>query len=94
MATAEDTSVLRERMGGMERALMEQQARADQAPAALQGLQEQQRQQAAQQAQRWAAAAQAAAHGGTDVVDPRQLGKPVAFNGRETLEVLMSPGAG
>ena len=90
IATAEDTSVLRERMGGMERALMEQQARADQATGALQGLQEQQRQQAAQQAQCRAAAAQAAAHGGTDVVDSRQLEKLVAFNGRETVEVVQS----
>ena len=59
MATAEDMRVLLERIGGMERALMEQQARAHQAAPALQALQ---RQQTAQQAQRWAAAAQAPRH--------------------------------
>ena len=71
----------------MERALMEQQARAHQAAPALQALQ---RQQTAQQAQRWAAA-QAPAHGGSVVVDTRLLGKSVAFDGRVTLEVVQVP---
>ena len=70
----------------MERALMEQQARVDQAKAALQALQQQELLSAttAQHAQRRAAAAQAAAIGASGVVDTRLLGKPVAFDGRET----------
>ena len=65
MASAEDMRALLERIGGMERALIEQQARADQASTALQALQQQQQQSAttAQQAQRRAAAAQAAGAG-------------------------------
>ena len=88
MATAEDMRVLLERIGGVARALMEQQARAHQAAPALQALQ---RQQTAQQAQRWAAAAQALAHGGTAVVDTRLLWKSVVFDGRVTLEVVQVP---
>ena len=77
---------LLERIGGMERALIEQQARADQATTALQALQalQQQQQQSAttaQQAQRRAAAAHAA---GAGVVDTKLLSKPMAFDGRET----------
>ena len=70
----------------MERALLEQQARADQAATALQALQQQQQQSAttAQQAQRRAAAAQAAGAGASAAVDTRLLSKPMAFDGRET----------
>ena len=77
---------LLERIGGMERALIEQQARADQASTALQALQQQQQQSAttAHQAQRRAAAAQAAGAGASAVVDTRLLSKPMAFDGRET----------
>ena len=77
---------LLERIGGMERALLEQQARADQASTALQALQQQQQQSAttAQQAERRAAAAQATGAGASAVVDTRLLSKPMAFDGRET----------
>ena len=44
MASAEDMRTLLERIGGMERALIEQQARVDQASTALQALQQQQQQ--------------------------------------------------
>ena len=73
--SAEDMRALLERIGGMERALIEQQARADQASTALQALQHQQQQSAttAQQAQRRAAAAQAAGAGASAVVDTRLL---------------------
>ena len=77
---------LLEHVGGMERALIEQQARADQASTALQALQQQQQQSAttAQQAQRRAAAVQAAGAGASAVVDTRLLSKPTAFDVRET----------
>ena len=70
----------------MERALLEQQARANKATAALQAVQQQQQQSAvsAQQGQRHAAAAQTAGIGASAVVGTRLLGKPVAFDGRET----------
>ena len=42
MASAEDSRVVLERIGGMDRELLEQQARADQATAVLQGMQAQQ----------------------------------------------------
>ena len=86
MASAEDMRVLLKRTGGMERALMEQQTRAGQPSAALQGKQAQQQQTAApaQEAQRRAAAAQTAGIGASVVVDTRLLGKPVALDGRET----------
>ena len=86
MSSAEDKRILLERTGGMERALLEQQAQADQAATALQALQQQQQQSAttAQQAQRRAAAAQAAGAGASAVVDTRLLSKPMAFDGRET----------
>ena len=67
---------------------MEQHARADQATTALQALQQQQQEQqsatTARHAQRHAAAAQAAGIGASAVVDAGLLGKPVAFDGRET----------
>ena len=86
LSSAEDVRVLLERIGGMERALLEQQARADQAATALQALQQQQQQSAttAQQAQRRAAAAQAAGAGASAVVDTRLLSKLMALDGRET----------
>ena len=86
MASAEDMRALLEPIGGMERARIEQQARADQASTALQALQQQQQQSAttAQQAQRRASAAQAAGAGASTVVDTRLLSKPMAFDGRET----------
>ena len=86
VASAEDIRALLERIGGTERALIEQQARADQASTALQALQQQQQQSAttAQQAQRSAAATQAAGAGASAVVDTRLLSKPMAFGGRET----------
>ena len=86
VASAEDMRVLLERIGGMESALIEQQARADQASTGLQALQQQQQQSAttAQQAQRRAAAAQAAGAGASAVVDKRLLSKPMAFDGCET----------
>ena len=75
MASAEDMR-FQERIGGMERAPIEQQARADQASTALQALQQQLHQSVttAQQAQRRAAAAEAA--GASAVVDTRLLSKP------------------
>ena len=86
MASDEEMRVLLERVGGMERALVEQQARADQAATTLQALQQQQQQTAttAHQAQWRAAAAQAAGAGASTVVDTRLLSKPMAFDGRET----------
>ena len=84
MASAEDMRVLLESIGGMDRVLMEQQARADQATAAVQALQQQQQSATSLKlAQRRAAAAQAAGIGASAVVDTRLLGKPVAFDGRE-----------
>ena len=84
MASAEDSRVPLERIGGMDRELLEQQARADQATAALQGMQGQQTSngRAARLAQRLVAASQAAGGGGSDVVDTRLLVNPVAFDGR------------
>ena len=86
MASSEEMRVLLARIGGMERALVEQQAPADQAATTLQDLQQQQQQTAttAHQAQRRAAAAQAAGAGASAVVDTRLLSKPMAFDGRET----------
>ena len=85
MASAEDMRVLLGRIGGMEQALLVQ-AREDQATAALQAMQQQQQQSAAtaQRAQYWAAAAPPVGNGASAVVDTRLLGRPVAFDGRET----------
>ena len=71
MASAQDTRALLDRIGVMERALLELQGRADQATPALQAMQAQQQQTAAsaQQAQRRAAAAQTAGIGASAVVD-------------------------
>ena len=60
MASAEDMSVLLERIGGMERALLDPQARAEQVTAAPQAMQ-QQSAATAQRAQRRVAAARTAA---------------------------------
>ena len=86
MASVEDMRALLERISGMERALLEQQARADQATTALQAMQHQQQQSATtgQQAQRRVPTAQAAGVGASAVVDTRLLGKPVALGVRET----------
>ena len=86
MASAEEVRALMERIGGMERGLLELQARADQAATTLQALQQQQQQTAstANPDQRRAAAAQAAGAGDSAVVDTRLLSKPMAFDGRET----------
>ena len=94
-ASAEDMRVPLERTGGMERALVEQKARADQASAALQGMQAQQQQTAAaaQQALRRAAAAQAKGIGASAVVDTRLLGRQTCGVrwARDGLEIVQVP---
>ena len=85
MASTEDMRVLLERTGAMERAQLDQEARADQVTAALHAMQQQQQQSVAtaQHARSRAAAAQTAGTGVSAVVDTRPLGKPVTFDGRE-----------
>ena len=77
--------VLLERLGGMERALLAQQARTDQATTGVRANQQQQQSAAsARDAQRRVAAAHTAGISASAVVNTRLLCKPVAFDGRET----------
>ena len=94
MAAAEDMRVLPGRIVEFERELLEQQARADQATATLQGMQAQQQQSeaAAQQDQRQAAAFQTAGNGASAAVDAKLLGKTSGFRWtRDELVIVQVP---